>query len=60
MLFIGYERNSGTKAYRFYDPQTKRLRVSRDVVFEEKQAWNWSSAADEAPTGNIDTSPTYP
>jgi hypothetical protein len=55
MVFIGYERNSGTKAYRFYDPHTKSLRVSRDVVFEEKQAWNWSSAADEAPTGNIFT-----
>ena len=40
MVFIGYERNSGTKAYRFYDPHTKRLRVSRDVVFEEKLAWN--------------------
>ena len=49
MVFIGYERNSGTKAYRFYDPHTKRLRVSRDVVFEEKLAWNWSATADEAP-----------
>ena len=27
MVFIGYERSSGTKAYRFYDPQTKRLRI---------------------------------
>jgi hypothetical protein len=35
MVFIGYERNSGTKPYRFYDPHTKRLRISRDVVFEE-------------------------
>jgi hypothetical protein len=55
MVFIGYERNSGTKAYRFYDPHTKRLRVSRDVVFEEKQAWNWSGEADEASNGNIFT-----
>src|ERR1041385_1846755 len=54
MVFIGYERNSGTKAYRFYDPRTKRLRVSRDVVFEEKQAWNWgSSNDDDAPNGNM-------
>jgi hypothetical protein len=52
MVFIGYERVSGTKAYRFYDPRTKHLRVSRDVVFEEKQAWNWS-AADEAPNSHI-------
>ncbi len=55
MVFIGYERSSGTKAYRFYDPQTKRLRISRDVVFEENQAWNWSTAADDAPNSNIFT-----
>jgi len=35
MVFIGYE--SGTKGYRFYDPTTKRLVVSRDVIFDEKQ-----------------------
>jgi hypothetical protein len=33
MVFIGYE--SGTKGYRFFDPTTNRLVVSRDVVFEE-------------------------
>ena len=55
MVFIGYERSSGTKAYRFYDPQTKRLRISRDVVFAENQAWNWSTAANDAPNGNIFT-----
>ena len=55
MVFIGYERSSGTKAYRFYDPRNKHLRISRDVVFEENQAWNWSAAADDAPNGNIFT-----
>ena len=38
MVFIEYERSSGTKAYRFYDPRTKCLRISRNVVFEENQA----------------------
>jgi len=38
MVFIGYE--SGTKGYRFFDPTTKRLVVSRDVVFDEKQPWD--------------------
>jgi hypothetical protein len=33
MVFIGYE--SGSKAWRFYNPSTKRVHVSRDVVFEE-------------------------
>jgi hypothetical protein len=32
-VFIGYE--SGSKAWRFYNPSTKRVHVSRDVVFEE-------------------------
>ena len=42
MLFIGYE--SGTKGYRFFDPSTGRLVVSRDVIFEEHQAWNMKGA----------------
>jgi hypothetical protein len=31
MVFIGYE--SGTKGYRFFDPSTKKLVISRDVIF---------------------------
>ena len=38
MVFIGYE--PGTKAYRFYNPNTDRAIVSRDTVFEEGRAWN--------------------
>lgn len=33
MVFIGYE--GGSKAYRTYDPATKRVCVTRDVVFED-------------------------
>jgi hypothetical protein len=32
-IFIGYE--PGSKAYRVYDPMTRRMHVSRDLVFEE-------------------------
>jgi hypothetical protein len=39
MVFIGYE--TGTKGYRFCDPIANKLHVSRDVIFEESQAWNW-------------------
>ena len=39
MVFVGYE--TGTKGYRVYDPMTKRLHVSRDVIFEENIGWNW-------------------
>jgi hypothetical protein len=34
MIFIGYER--GTKAYMAYDPVTQKVRVTRDVVFNEE------------------------
>jgi hypothetical protein len=43
VVFIGYEE--GAKAYRFYDPATERVRVARDVVFDENARWDWGSAA---------------
>jgi len=39
MVLIGYEE--GTKGYRLLDPVSKKLHISRDVIFEEDQAWNW-------------------
>jgi hypothetical protein len=39
MVFIGYE--PGSKAWRFYNPVTKRVHVSHDAVFEEDRAWDW-------------------
>lgn len=38
-VFLGYE--TGTKAYRVYDPINDKLIVSRDVIFDEKRGWNW-------------------
>lgn len=40
MIFVGYE--PGSKAYRVYDPTTRRVHVSRDVVLDEEAQWNWS------------------
>jgi hypothetical protein len=42
MMFIGYE--SGAKVYRLFGPSTKKLVISRDVVFHEKKPWAWTSA----------------
>ncbi|GAU22710.1 hypothetical protein TSUD_138340 [Trifolium subterraneum] len=30
-----------SKAYKLYDPVEKKIIVSRDVVFEENEGWNW-------------------
>ena len=38
MVLLGYEE--GTKAYRLYDPHGGKVVVSRDVVFDEKTAWD--------------------
>lgn len=38
-IFVG--NSDETKGYRFYEPITKKLIVSRDVVFDEKSKWNW-------------------
>jgi len=39
-IFVGYE--PGSKAYRVYDPVTRRVHVSRDLVFEEAAQWLWT------------------
>jgi hypothetical protein len=40
-VFIGYAE--GAKAYRVFDPVSQRVRVSRDVVFDEGRGWDWTS-----------------
>jgi len=32
-----------SKAYKFYNPLTKKLVVSRDIIFNEAEAWSWSN-----------------
>jgi hypothetical protein len=45
MIFFGYE--SGSKAYRAYDPITKRVHVTCDVVFDERAQWDRGSGGDD-------------
>jgi hypothetical protein len=40
MIFVGYE--PGMKAYRVYDPTSRRVHLSRDIVFDEEAHWSWS------------------
>ncbi|KAG7583121.1 GAG-pre-integrase domain [Arabidopsis suecica] len=39
LVHLGIE--PGSKAYRLFDPQTQKIVVSRDVVFDESKGWNW-------------------
>ena len=41
IVFLGY--TEGINAYRLYDPCGDKVLVSRNVVFDEKAAWDWNS-----------------
>jgi hypothetical protein len=53
MVFIGYEPRA--KAYRAYDLVSKRVHVSRDVVFYEQSQWDWSISAEQESEAGGDT-----
>lgn len=46
MIFVGYEL--GSMAYRVYDPATRRVHISRDVIFDEGAQWAWPAGDDIA------------
>lgn len=39
-ILLGVSEES--KAYRLFDPVSKKIVISRDVIFEEDKAWDWS------------------
>ncbi|CAH9069840.1 unnamed protein product [Cuscuta europaea] len=39
-IFIGYDKHS--KGYKLYNPNFKKLIISRDVEFDEEGSWDWS------------------
>ncbi|GJX04969.1 retrovirus-related pol polyprotein from transposon TNT 1-94 [Tanacetum coccineum] len=45
-----------SKAYRLYDPVSKKIIVSRDVIFEEDESWNWANSSE--PDSSSNASPT--
>ncbi|PNX68596.1 hypothetical protein L195_g056257 [Trifolium pratense] len=38
-----------SKAYKLYNPETKKVIFSRDVTFDEGGMWNWSSKSQKEP-----------
>ncbi|CAL8136475.1 unnamed protein product [Prunus armeniaca] len=45
-VFMGY--GSCEKGYRVYDLQSKKIMLSRSVIFNEDKAWNWKSDQEES------------
>lgn len=45
LVHLGIE--PGSKAYRLYNPSTKKIIVSRDVKFDEEKHWNWNRGKQE-------------
>lgn len=44
-VFIGVSEES--KAYRMYNPNLRKVMVSRDVIFEEEENWDWGRKTTE-------------
>ena len=44
ILLVHLRVEKGSKAYRLLDPDTGKMYVSRDVVFEENRAWTWEKS----------------
>ena len=45
LVFIGYDASS--KGYKLYNPKTKKVVVSRDVVFDEEDSWDWNNQEED-------------
>ncbi|BBH09623.1 ADP glucose pyrophosphorylase large subunit 1 [Prunus dulcis] len=46
-ILVGYSEKA--KAYKLFNPLTNKIIVSRDVKFNEEDAWNWSEAKNQSP-----------
>ena len=44
-VFVGYDKQS--KGYKIYNPITGKVVVSRNVEFDEEEAWDWSIKENE-------------
>jgi len=41
-ILLGLSEES--KAYKLYDPKSKKVVINMDVIFEESHGWNWNGA----------------
>lgn len=40
MIFVGYHK---TEAYKMFGPISGKIMISRDIIIDENEAWNWTS-----------------
>jgi hypothetical protein len=52
VIFIGYE--SGSKVHHAYDPITKRVHLTRDMVFDKQDQWDWGIGGNNGEPGGGD------
>ena len=58
LVHLGVE--PGSKAYHLYDPEKRRIVISRDMIFTEDKAWRWNKAGDNTSEVSFDvTLPGY-
>jgi hypothetical protein len=53
-VLLGVSEES--KAYKLYDPVSKRIIISKDVIFEESKGWDWD---EKVTTGMIEMEDSY-
>ena len=51
-IFLGVSKES--KAYKLFDPITKKITISRDVKFEENACWKWEQSKGEVQSDVLD------
>lgn len=51
-VLLGVSEES--KAYRLYNPTSRKIIVSRDVVFEENECWDWGRSVEEVKLDVLD------
>lgn len=51
-VFLGVSEE--LKAFRMYDPESKKIVISRDVMFEEEEKWRWEKTTEITCCDNLE------
>ena len=51
-VLLGISEES--KAYRLYDPLSKKVLINRDVIFNKKESWAWDDSYTKAIQASLD------